>query len=69
MKITRTGKLIFVVALLCAMALTTTVSRAADPLPSWNDSRTKKAIVDFVDKVTTNRLAGFCAGAGTHRHV
>lgn len=25
----------------------------ADPLPSWNPSPTKKAIIDFVDKVTT----------------
>ena len=52
MKITRTGKLIFAVALLCAMAFTTTVSRAADPLPSWNDTAPKKAIVAFVEKVT-----------------
>ena len=52
MKITCTGKLIFGVALLCAMALTTTVSRAADPLPSWNDTAPKKAIVTFVEKVT-----------------
>lgn len=33
-----------------------TVSRATDtaanPLPSWNDTAAKKAIVDFVDKVT-----------------
>ena len=26
--------------------------RAADPLPSWNDGAPKKAIVDFVEKVT-----------------
>jgi phosphoglycolate phosphatase-like HAD superfamily hydrolase len=25
---------------------------AADPLPSWNDTNTKKSIVDFVEKVT-----------------
>jgi hypothetical protein len=28
-------------------------SRAADPLPSWNDTASKKAIVAFVEKVTT----------------
>ncbi len=52
MKITRAGKLIFAVALVCALAFTTTVSRAADPLPSWNDTAPKKAIVAFVEKVT-----------------
>ena len=59
MKITRTGKLIFGVALLCAMALTTTISRAADPLPSWNDGPAKKAIVEFVTKVTTTGSPDF----------
>jgi hypothetical protein len=52
MKITRAGNLIFVVALVCSMALTTTVSLAADPLASWNDTATKKAIVAFVEKIT-----------------
>jgi phosphoserine phosphatase len=28
------------------------VSRAADPLPSWNDTDAKKAIVEFVEMVT-----------------
>jgi hypothetical protein len=28
------------------------LARAADPLPSWNDTATKKAIVTFVEKVT-----------------
>src|SRR5689334_24809249 len=28
------------------------VARAADPLPSWNDGVNKKAIVEFVEKVT-----------------
>ena len=39
-------------ALVGALAFTTTVSRAADPLPSWNDGPAKKSIVDFVAKVT-----------------
>jgi len=40
-------------ALVCALAFTTTIARAADPLPSWNDGPAKKAIVEFVTKVTT----------------
>ena len=52
MQITRARKLIFAVALVCALAFTATVSLAADPLPSWNDTAPKKAIVTFVEKVT-----------------
>jgi phosphoserine phosphatase len=40
-------------ALLAAVALTTTIARAADPLPSWNDGKAKQSIIDFVTKVTT----------------
>src|SRR5262245_57155552 len=29
------------------------VARAQDPLPSWNDVASKRAIVDFVKKVTS----------------
>ena len=29
------------------------VSAFADPLPSWNETASKKAVIDFVDKVTT----------------
>ena len=49
----------FAVALVCAMAFTTTVAQAADsagigagPLPSWNETAPKKAIVTFVEQVT-----------------
>ena len=59
MKIIRAGNLIFAVALVCSMAFTTTVSRAADPLPSWNDGLAKKAIVEFVTKVTTTDSPDF----------
>jgi phosphoglycolate phosphatase-like HAD superfamily hydrolase len=34
------------------VAFATTVSRAADPLPSWNDGPAKKSIVEFVERVT-----------------
>ena len=39
-------------AIFAAVALTTTITRAADPLPSWNDSPAKKSIIAFVEKVT-----------------
>lgn len=35
------------------------VSQSADPLPSWNESASKKAIIAFVDKVTTPGAADF----------
>jgi phosphoglycolate phosphatase-like HAD superfamily hydrolase len=40
------------IALTCALALTATLTRAADPLPSWNDTAPKQAILAFVEKVT-----------------
>jgi hypothetical protein len=41
------------VAALAWMALSNaTLSRAADPLPSWNETTVKRAIVGFVEKVT-----------------
>jgi phosphoglycolate phosphatase-like HAD superfamily hydrolase len=43
---------LFTIALTCALALTATLARAADPLPSWNDTAPKQAIVAFVAKVT-----------------
>src|SRR5213593_846411 len=30
----------------------TTITQAQDPLPSWNDGKTKQSIVEFVAKVT-----------------
>jgi hypothetical protein len=39
-------------ALACALGFTSTITRAADPLPSWNDGRAKQSIVEFVAKVT-----------------
>jgi len=38
-------------ALVCYLAFTTTVVRAADPLPSWNDGAAKKSITAFVEKM------------------
>jgi phosphoglycolate phosphatase-like HAD superfamily hydrolase len=52
MQTTRTQGFI-AVALVCVLAFTLTVARAADPLPSWNDGPAKQAIVNFV-KATTD---------------
>jgi phosphoglycolate phosphatase-like HAD superfamily hydrolase len=38
--------------ILYVLAATTTVAQAADPLPSWNDGKTKQSILTFVSKVT-----------------
>jgi len=40
------------IGLVCALAMTTTIAHAADPLPSWNDGKAKQSIVEFVAKVT-----------------
>ncbi|MGW8186089.1 MAG: hypothetical protein ACWGNK_02445, partial [Desulfobacterales bacterium] len=57
MKITVRNWICFVVF----AALLTAFSAAAqtDPLPSWNDTATKKAIVTFVEKVTTQGSPDF----------
>ena len=39
--------------LIPSIALVGAGTAAADPLPSWNDTESKKAIVAFVEKVTT----------------
>jgi phosphoserine phosphatase len=39
-------------ALVAAVACTTTLARAADPLPSWNAGPAKQSIITFVEKVT-----------------
>ena len=46
-------------ALLCTMAFTTTFAQPADPLPSWNDGKTKQSIVTFVSKVTEKGSPAF----------
>jgi phosphoserine phosphatase len=39
-------------ALVGLLAFTVSIAQAADPLPSWNDGKTKQSIVAFVEKVT-----------------
>lgn len=41
------------------LAVTTSVSHAADPLPSWNDGAAKQSIISFVKKVTTKGSPDF----------
>src|ERR1700742_4843409 len=36
-----------------------TTARAGDPLPSWNDTAPKKAIIAFVEKVTKEGTSDF----------
>jgi len=46
-------KRLLVAALVGVVAFTSTIARAQDPLPSWNDGPAKQAIKTFVTKVTT----------------
>src|SRR5438876_8766214 len=51
---------LFALVFMGAVAFTTTVARAtADPLPSWNDTAPKKAIVTFVERVTKEGSSDF----------
>ena len=43
----------------CALALTTTVAHAADPLPAWDEGRAKQSIMEFVEKVTQGGSSNF----------
>ncbi len=45
-------QIIFAFALSFALTLSAAFTCAADPLPSWNDGKTKQAIIEFVTKVT-----------------
>ena len=50
------------IALACAVAFTPAIARA-DPLPSWNDTAPKQAIVAFVEKVTKEGSPDFIPAA------
>lgn len=50
---------IIATALFCALAATTTVAQSADPLPSWNDGKSKQSILSFVSKVTKEGSSEF----------
>jgi hypothetical protein len=46
-------------ALIAALAFATTVARAEDPLPSWNDGPAKQSIIHFIEKVAQPGSPGF----------
>jgi len=48
-------------AVLAIASVAVVATAADDPLPSWNDGATKRAIVDFVTRVTTPGSPGFVA--------
>src|SRR6202142_3449369 len=50
--ITIRSQIVLAAALLAAVAFATTIARAQDPLPSWNDGSAKQSIISFVEKVT-----------------
>jgi hypothetical protein len=43
----------------CVVGCTASAQNATDPLPSWNDVASRKAIIDFVTKVTREGGADF----------
>lgn len=47
------------VVLVAMVALIAAQANAADPLPSWNETAAKKAIITFVEKVTTKGSPDF----------
>src|SRR5262245_45546389 len=49
----------FVLVVVVVFAAITTAHAQADPLPSWNDGPNKRAIVDFVNRVTKEGGADF----------
>jgi len=49
----------FAVMALACVATAAATARAADPLPSWNDTAPKRAIVAFVQKITTGGSPDF----------
>ena len=53
------GKKILATVLAGTAALSATASRAADPLPSWNDTDAKQSVISFVEKVTTKGTPDF----------
>lgn len=46
-------------ALACALSFSSSLVHAADPLPSWNDTRPKQSIIAFVEKVTKEGSTDF----------
>ena len=49
----------FLLTVIASLVFCTAALAETDPLPSWNDTNTKKAIVTFVEKVTAEGSADF----------
>jgi hypothetical protein len=47
------------IAFLVGVAFISSIARASDPLPSWNDGKAKQAIITFVEKVTSEGSPDF----------
>jgi len=56
---TRYAQNLLVAVLIGALALAATVAQADDPLPSWNDTTPKKAIIAFLERVTKEGSSDF----------
>lgn len=56
---TRTARRILGLLAVATVLSIAAVARAADPLPSWNDGPSKRAIVAFVEKATKAGSPGF----------
>ena len=48
---------------LCAVVALPAFAQGDDPLPSWNEGKTKRTIIEFVKDVTTEGSASFIAPA------
>ena len=62
MKTTRTRNLL-AVTLFCTLSFTSLIAKPADPLPSWNEGKTKQAILEFVTRVTNQASPDFVTPA------
>lgn len=51
-------------ALLAAVTFTPTVTRAADPLPSWNDAKAKQSMISIMEKFAKEGSQDFVLAAG-----
>jgi hypothetical protein len=60
---TQKSRFTLIVFTVCGLAITISAARAADPLPSWNDTTTKKAVISFVKRVTTADSPDFVPAA------
>ncbi|MCX5810359.1 MAG: HAD family hydrolase [Proteobacteria bacterium] len=57
------SKLSLIALVAVALAFAATIARAQDPLPSWNDGPTKKAITAFVGEVTREGFPNYVTPA------